>query len=82
VAHTCNPSYVGDWDSEYQSLRPARENSSQVPISKIKRAKWSRGVTQVVEHLVCKHKALSSNSNATKQKRQRQKTDCQSWVDW
>jgi hypothetical protein len=36
------------------------------PISKITRAKWTGGVAQVVEHLLCECKALSSNSNPTK----------------
>jgi hypothetical protein len=42
-------------------LRPAWANSSQDPISKITRAKWTGGVTQAVELLLCKSKALSSN---------------------
>jgi hypothetical protein len=44
-------------------LRPAQENSSQDPISKITRAKWTAGVPQVVdtkEHLFCNCEALSS----------------------
>jgi hypothetical protein len=35
-------------------------------ISKITRAKWTGGVAQVVELLLCKHKALSSNPSPTK----------------
>jgi hypothetical protein len=31
------------------------------PISKISRAKWTGGVAQAVECLLCKHKALNSN---------------------
>jgi hypothetical protein len=31
------------------------------PISKITRAKWTGGVAQVVQHLLCKYKILSSN---------------------
>jgi hypothetical protein len=38
----------------------------QDTISKITRAKWTRGVTQVMEHLLCKREALSSNSSPTK----------------
>jgi hypothetical protein len=33
----------------------------ETPIFKITRAKWTGGVVQAVEHLCCKHKALSSN---------------------
>jgi hypothetical protein len=35
-------------------------------MTKIIRAKWTRGVAQ--EALLCKHKALSSNRNPTKKK--------------
>jgi hypothetical protein len=38
--------------------RPARAKSSQDPISKITRAKWTRGMAQAVEHLLCKPEAL------------------------
>jgi hypothetical protein len=41
---------------------PARENSSGDPISKITRAKWTGGVAEVVESLLCKCEALSSMS--------------------
>jgi hypothetical protein len=37
-------------------------------ISKTTRAKWTGGVAQVVEGLLCKHKALSSNPSPTKNK--------------
>jgi hypothetical protein len=43
------------------SLRPAQANSSQDSISKITIEKWAGGVTQVIENLLCKHKAPSSN---------------------
>jgi hypothetical protein len=39
------------------------------PISKITRAKWTGGVAQKVESLLCKHKALSSNTSPTKGKK-------------
>jgi hypothetical protein len=41
TAHTCNPSYLGDWDGEGCGLRPAQANSSWDPISKISRVKWT-----------------------------------------
>jgi hypothetical protein len=40
-AHTCNPSYMGGWDWEDQSLRPTWGNSLRDPIFKITRAKWT-----------------------------------------
>jgi hypothetical protein len=59
------PVILTTWEAkigwENQSLRPAQANSSQDPISKITREKWTGGVAQAVEYLYCKHKALSSN---------------------
>jgi hypothetical protein len=42
-------------------LRLAWANSSREPISKITRARWTGGVAQVVECLLCKCEALSLN---------------------
>jgi hypothetical protein len=42
-------------------VTPAGANSSQDPISKITRAKWTAGVAQAVEYLFAKWKVLSSN---------------------
>jgi hypothetical protein len=38
-------------------------------ISKITRAKWAGSVAQVVENLLCKHKALNSNPGTVKEKK-------------
>jgi hypothetical protein len=38
------------------------------PISKIMRTKWTGGMAQAVDHLLCKHKAMSSNSSLNKTK--------------
>jgi hypothetical protein len=43
-----------------------REIVPETPISRITRAKWTGGVAQVTEHLLCKYEALSSNSILTK----------------
>jgi hypothetical protein len=54
---------------------PGREFERE-PISKITRAKWTGGVAQVVERLLCKCEVLSSNSNLTKKKtKKRKKTE-------
>jgi hypothetical protein len=42
------------------------QQSSEDPLSKINRAKRTGGVTQAVEHLPCKCKALSSHPRPTK----------------
>jgi hypothetical protein len=66
VTHTCNPSCLEGWDQEDHGLKPASANSLQDPISKITRAKWTGGVAQVVQCLLCKCEALSSNSHPIK----------------
>jgi demethoxyubiquinone hydroxylase (CLK1/Coq7/Cat5 family) len=35
---------------------------------KVTSAKWTEGVTQAVERLLCKHRALSLNQTKTKKK--------------
>jgi hypothetical protein len=42
---------------------------SKTSSPKITRAKWSRGMAQVVECLLCKCEALSSNLKPTKKKK-------------
>jgi hypothetical protein len=44
----------------------AGQIGQETPIPKITRAKWTGGVTQALEHLPCKHEALSSNPNPIK----------------
>jgi hypothetical protein len=66
VAHSYNPSFLGGWDWEDHSSRPTQENSLRDTISKMARAKWTRGVTEAVECLFCKHKTLSSNLSSIK----------------
>jgi hypothetical protein len=63
VAHSCNPSYLGGWDWEDCNLRPTRTNSWWEPISRITRAKWTAGVAQAVEHLLCKHRHTQMTLN-------------------
>jgi hypothetical protein len=50
-------------------LRPAWANSSQVPISKITRAKWAGGVAQAIKYLLCKHKTLNLNLSFAKKEK-------------
>jgi hypothetical protein len=49
----------------------SQANSSQDTISKITKAKWTRGVTQVVEHHFATVKP-SSNLSPTKKKKKKQ----------
>jgi hypothetical protein len=64
-SHARNLNYLGGWDREDCSLRSAQEYSSQALISKITRAKWTGGLAQVVEWLLCKYEAPSSNPSYT-----------------
>jgi hypothetical protein len=61
VAHTCNPSYSGGRDQENWGWRSAWANSLWDPISKYPTQRRVGRVAQVIEHLPCKCKALSSN---------------------
>jgi hypothetical protein len=57
VAHVCNPSYLGGWDWEDCSSRPAQANTSQDHISKKNQSKEIGGVAQAAERLLCKFKS-------------------------
>jgi hypothetical protein len=46
------PSYLGGCDREDHVYRPACANSLQDSIFKIIREEWTRGMAQVVEHLL------------------------------
>jgi hypothetical protein len=46
----------------------------QGPVSKITTAKWTQGVAQEIENLLCKHQVLSSNSSHKKKKKKRLST--------
>jgi hypothetical protein len=47
-------------------LRPVQANSSQDPISKRTRAKWTGGVAQAAEYWLCKCNDRRSNPNTPK----------------
>jgi hypothetical protein len=73
VAHACNPA---TWEAEIEGIT-VRGQPGQIvcktPMSKITRAKWTAGVAQGVECLLCKCKALSSNPSVTKKKKKEKK---------
>jgi hypothetical protein len=69
AAHTCTSSFLRGWDQEDYGLRSAWANSSQDSIFKITGAKWTGGVAQAVELLLCKHKALSSKLQSHQKKK-------------
>jgi hypothetical protein len=66
------PVVLATWEVETGGagdLGSAWANSSSYPISKITRAKSTGGVAQVVQHLLCKCEALSSNPVPLKKKK-------------
>jgi hypothetical protein len=66
MAHAYNPSHLGGLNQEDCGSGPAQANSSGNPISKIIRAKWTGGMAEEGQCLLCKYEALSSNLSLTK----------------
>jgi hypothetical protein len=68
------PVILAIWEAEIRKIKvqgqPGKivRETTPPPISKISGAKWTGGVVQGVEHLLCKHEALHSNP-AKKKKR-------------
>jgi hypothetical protein len=60
---------VGGWDQKDWSSRPTWANSLWDPISNITRVKWTEGVAQEIECLLCKDKTLNSNVSPTKKRK-------------
>jgi hypothetical protein len=60
------------WETEIERIMVQGQPRLMVhktPNSKIMRAKWTRGVAQATEYLLCKHKVLSLNPSPTQKKR-------------
>jgi hypothetical protein len=63
------PVILATWEAEIRRVMIQGQLGQivhEIPISKITRAKWTGGVAQAVERLLCKCKALSSNPGPTK----------------
>jgi hypothetical protein len=66
---------LATWKAEIRRMEaqdPPGQIVHETPISKITRAKWQKwngGVVPVLEWLLCKHKALSSNPSPTEKKK-------------
>jgi hypothetical protein len=66
------PIIPATWEAEIRRILvqgQAGQIVCETPISKIARAKWTESAAQVVECLLCKCKALSSNHSPTKKKK-------------
>jgi hypothetical protein len=58
------PVILANWGAESRRIMvqgQPRQIAHETPISKITRVKWTEDVAQAGEHLLCKHKGLSSN---------------------
>jgi hypothetical protein len=67
---------LATWEAEIRTILVGGQPGQivhETPISKISRAKWTGGVTQAVEHLLCKHEAQSLNPNPPKPPKQTNK---------
>jgi hypothetical protein len=65
------PVIPATWETEIGRIMvpgEPRQIVSETPIPKITRAKWTRGVAQVVENLLCKCETLISNPSPEKKK--------------
>jgi hypothetical protein len=58
-------------DQEDYGSRPAQANSSWDPTCKITKTKWTKGVAQVVGHLLYKRETLSSNPSQIKKEKRK-----------
>jgi hypothetical protein len=80
MAHTCNPSYSVHRDQEDHSSKPAQTNSLRSYLENThthhtqngSKREGPGGVDQVTEHLLSKHKALSSNPEPPKKKKKKE----------
>jgi hypothetical protein len=62
------PVILAYWETEMRRTTP-QANCSRDPHAPVTRAKWIGGMTQEVEHQLCKHKALTSNPSPTKKRK-------------
>jgi hypothetical protein len=70
------PVILATWEAEIEMMMVQGQCGQIVCrdlISKTARAKWAGDVTQVLEHVLHKHEALSLNSSPTIKRKQRKK---------
>jgi hypothetical protein len=77
MAHAYNPSYLEAEIRKIEIQGQPGQTVQETPICKITRAKWTRGMTQVVEcsGSAFKCKTLSSNPSPTKKKKKRKEKE-------
>jgi hypothetical protein len=64
-APVAQPVILSSWEAEISRIKFQGQPKQVAPKWG---AKWTGGVAQAVEHLLCKHKALNSNSMTAKNK--------------
>jgi hypothetical protein len=70
VVHACNPSYSGGRDQEDHGSKPAQANSLQdLILGKNPQKSGLAELLIVVEYMLSKCEALSSNATTTKKKK-------------
>jgi hypothetical protein len=70
------PEILATWEAEIRRIvvqGQPRQKVHEIPISKITRGKWTGGVVQAVQLLLCKHEALSSNPSPTKKGKEKKR---------
>jgi Zn ribbon nucleic-acid-binding protein len=80
---------LATWETEIRWIMVQGQSGQivcEMPISNITIAKWTEGVAQVVECLLCKYKALSSNSSSIKKKKKKNRKSAEKlyeiWPPW
>jgi hypothetical protein len=71
VAHVCNPTYLRAEIGRIQSQGQIRQIVHKTPSPKMTKAEFAGGVTQAVEHLLCKLEALSLNHSPNQKKKKK-----------
>jgi hypothetical protein len=62
------PVILAIWETETERISAGGQPGQIVFKTPNSRAKWTGGMTQMVEHLLCKYEALTSNPSPTKKR--------------
>jgi hypothetical protein len=65
------PVILATWEADIERIEVLGQSghiACKTPSLKLTRAKWTGSMTQAVEWLLCKHKALNSNFSPIKKK--------------
>jgi hypothetical protein len=65
------PIILATWEAETRRIKVGGQSGQIVLETPISKAKWTGGVAQMVECLLCELKTLSSNPTATKKEKKK-----------